>query len=118
MRGQSGESLCYFIDFYAAIALATAFVVVVIGWRIISLFGLRRGLFGGIILPVVLMGLTIAATIQAKPATQGAALTIMGVFALVTAMTLLPKAQVKMAQFKEKAEAMLATPAQPSLDSV
>jgi hypothetical protein len=107
-----------FIDLYAAIALATAFVVLVIAWRVISLFGLRRGLFGGIILPVVLMGLTIAATIQAKPATQGVALTIMGVFALVTAMTLLPKAQVNLARFKEKAEAMLAIPAKPSLGGV
>jgi hypothetical protein len=103
-----------FIDLYAAIALATAFVVVVIAWRVISLFGLRRGLFGGIILPVVLMGLTISATIQAKPATQGVALTIMGVFALVTAMTLLPKAQVNLALSKAKLAAIIQPPVQPS----
>jgi len=106
-----------FIDLYAAIALATAFVVVVIAWRVISLFGLRRGLFGGIILPVVLMGLTISATIQAKPATQGVALTVMGVFALVTAMTLLPKAQVNLARFREKSESVRGIPAQSSLGS-
>jgi hypothetical protein len=90
-----------FIDLYAAIALATAFVVVVIAWRVISLFGLRRGFFGGIILPVVLMGLTISATIQAKPATQGVALTIMGAFALVSAMTLLPRVQANLARNAE-----------------
>jgi hypothetical protein len=87
-----------FIDLYVAIALATALMVLVIAWRVVSLFGLRRGLFGGIVLPVVLMGLTISATIQAKPATQGVALTIMGVFALVSAMTLLPKAQANLAR--------------------
>lgn len=103
-----------FIDLYAAIALATAFVVVVIAWRVISLFGLRRGLFGGIILPVVLMGLTISATIQAKPATQGVALTIMGVFALVTAMTLLPRAQINLALSKARLAAIVQSPVQPS----
>ena len=76
-------------------------MVVVIGWRVISLFGLWRGLFGGIIVPVVLMGLTISATIHAKPATQGVALTVMGVFALVSAMTLLPRAQANLARKAE-----------------
>ena len=90
-----------FIDLYAAIALATVFVVVVIGSRIISLFGLWRGLFGGGIVPVVLMGLTISATIHAKPATQGVALTVMGVFALVSAMMLLPRAQANLARKAE-----------------
>ncbi len=90
-----------FIDLYAAIALATVFVIVVIGWRVISLFGPWRGLFGGIIVPVVLMGLTISATIHAKPATQGVALTVMGVFALVSAMTLLPKAQANLTRKAE-----------------
>jgi hypothetical protein len=77
-------------------------VLVVIGWRLISLFGLWRGVLGGMIVPVVLMGLTILATIQAKPASQGVALTIMGVFALVTAMILLPKAQANLARPKAK----------------
>jgi H+/Cl- antiporter ClcA len=68
----------------------------VIAWRIISLFGLWRGVLGGVVVPLVLMGLTIAATIHAKPATQGVALTIMGIFALVAAMTLLPRAQANL----------------------
>ncbi len=76
-------------------------MVTVVGWRVISLFGLWRGLFGGIIVPVVLMGLAISATIHAKPATQGVALTVMGVFALVSAMTLLPKAQANLARKAE-----------------
>ena len=91
-----------FIDLYAAIALATVLVLVVIAWRIISLFGLWQGVLGGIIVPLVLMGLTIVATIQAKPATQGVAMTIMGVFALVTAMTLLPRAQANLLRPKTK----------------
>ena len=91
-----------FIELNAAIALATAMVLVVIGWRLISLFGLWRGVLGGMIVPVVLMGLTILATIQAKPASQGVALTVMGVFALVTAMILLPKAQANLARPKAK----------------
>jgi hypothetical protein len=81
---------------------------------VISLFGLWRGLFGGVVLPVVVMGLTISATIHAKPATQGVALTIMGVFALVTAMTLLPKAQIKMALSKAKLATLIQPPVQPS----
>jgi len=91
-----------FIDLYAAIALATVLVLVVIAWRIISLFGMWQGVLGGIIVPLVLMGLTIVATIQAKPATQGVAMTIMGIFALVTAMTLLPRAQANLLRPKTK----------------
>ena len=89
-----------FIELDAAIVLAAAVVIVVIAGRIISLFGLWRGLLGGIVVPVVLMGLTIAATIHAKPATQGVALTIMGIFALVTAMMLLPRAQANLVRPK------------------
>jgi hypothetical protein len=91
-----------FIELNAAIALAAGLVLVVIAWRIISLFGLWQGVFGGVIVPLVLMGSTIAATIHAKPATQGVALTVMGIFALVTAMTLLPRAQANLARPKTK----------------
>ena len=42
------------------------------------------------------MALTIAATIHAKPAMQGVLLTIMGIFGLVAAMVLLPKAQANL----------------------
>ncbi len=85
-----------FTELTAAIVLATGLVLVVIGWRIISLFGPWRGVFGGIILPVMLIGLTIAATIQDKPAMRGVLLTVMGIFSLVTAMTLLPKVQANL----------------------
>lgn len=87
-----------FIDLTAAIVLATGVVVMIIGWRVMSLFGLWRGMFGGIVMPVMLMGLTIAATIQSKPAMRGVLLTVMGIFGLVTAMTLLPKAQANLIQ--------------------
>ncbi len=90
-----------FIDLTAAVVLANVVVLTVVGWRIISLFGLWRGLFGGIVLPVILMGLTLAATIQAKPAMQGALLTVMGIFGLVTAMILLPRAQANLLRPKQ-----------------
>ena len=90
-----------FIDLTAAVALAAAVVLTVIGWRIISLFGFWHGLFGGIVLPAVLMGLTLAATIQAKPAMQGVVLTVMGIFGLVTAMILLPRAQANLLRSKQ-----------------
>ena len=82
-----------FISLGVAIVLAAAGVIVVIAWRIMSLFGVRHGLFGGVIAPGIIMALTIAATIHAKPAMQGVLLTIMGIFGLVAAMVLLPKAQ-------------------------
>jgi hypothetical protein len=85
-----------FIELAAAVVLSTAAVLLVIAWRIVSLFGLRRGLFGGVVLPVVLMALTIGATLQSKPAMRGVLLTVMGIFALVTAMTLLPRAQANL----------------------
>jgi hypothetical protein len=91
-----------FIELAAAIALAAALVLVVVGWRIISLFGWRRGLFGGVLLPLVLMGLTIAATIHTTHAMQGALLTVMAIFALVTAMTVLPKAQANLMRMNLK----------------
>ncbi len=90
-----------FIDLTAAVALAAAVVLTVVGWRIISLFGFWHGLFGGIVLPAVLMGLTLAATIQAKPAMQGVVLTVMGIFGLVTAMILLPRAQANLLRPKQ-----------------
>ena len=46
-----------------------------------------------ILLPVMVMGLAVAATIYAKPAVQGVLLTILGILTLVVAMVLLPKAQ-------------------------
>ena len=60
-------------------------------------------------MPVVLMGLAISATIHAKPATQGVALTVMGVFALVSAMTLLPRAQANLAR-KAEGRSTVASP--------
>ena len=90
-----------FTDLTAAVAFANVVVLTVIGWRVISLFGFWRGLFGGIVLPAVLMGLTLAATIQAKPAMQGVLLTVMGIFGLVTAMILLPRAQANLLRSKQ-----------------
>jgi hypothetical protein len=48
------------------------------------------------------MGLTIAATIHTTHAMQGALLTVMAIFALVTAMTVLPKAQANLMRMNLK----------------
>jgi hypothetical protein len=82
-----------FLNITVAIGLAVLMVIGIVAWRILSLFGLRRGIFGGLILPVVILGLTLIATILAKPAVQGVVLTILGIFTLLVAMILLPKAQ-------------------------
>ena len=82
-----------FVSLHAAIGGAAAAVIVIIAARALSLFGLRVGLFGGLLLPAAVMGLTVAATIYAKPAMQGVLLTIEAILTLVVAMVLLPKAQ-------------------------
>ncbi len=82
-----------FVNLSVAIGLAVLMATGIVAWRFITLFGLRRGLFGGLILPIIIMSLTLIATIIAKSAVQGVVLTVLGIFTLVVAMILLPKAQ-------------------------
>jgi len=84
-----------FVTLPVAVAIASVIVIAVVGWRIISLCGLRNGIFGGLVLPVVILLLTVAAAIASKRAVQGVLLTAMAIFAFVIAMALLPIAQVK-----------------------
>jgi hypothetical protein len=92
-----------FISLGLAIALTAVGVIAVIGWRIISLFGLRQGVFGGVIVPAVVMALTISGTIYAKPAMQGMLMTILIIFGFVVAMVMLPRAQANLVDRKDPA---------------
>ncbi|HUT60865.1 MAG TPA: hypothetical protein VNA25_23710 [Phycisphaerae bacterium] len=82
-----------FLPLLWAVGAAAALGIVIIGVRSVTLFGPRAGGFGGVLLPVMVMGLAVAATIYAKPAVQGVLLTILGILTLVVAMVLLPRAQ-------------------------
>jgi hypothetical protein len=92
--------MMYFLQDFAslavAIGVAVAIVGVIIACRIISLCGLRYGVFGGLLLPVMMFGLTLATAISSNLAMQGVLLTGMAIFAFVVAMVLLPKAQEKL----------------------
>lgn len=85
-----------FVSLSVAIALAAVGVLAVTSWRVISLFGLKQGLFGGVVLPAVVMALTIASAVQAKRAMQGVLLTALAIFGLIVAMVVLPKAQANL----------------------
>ena len=85
-----------FASLTAAIGVAVAIVMVIIACRIISLCGLGYGVFGGLLLPGVMFGLTLATAIASNRAMQGVLLTGMAIFAFVVAMVLLPKAQEKL----------------------
>jgi hypothetical protein len=92
--------MMYFLQDFAslavAIGVAVAIVTVIIACRIISLCGLGYGIFGGLVLPAVMFGLTLATAIATNRAMQGVLLTGMAIFAFVVAMVLLPKAQEKL----------------------
>jgi len=89
--------LMYFLQEYvslpAAVTAAAIAVTAIIAVRAYSLFGVQIGLFGGVFLPAAIMGLTLGATIDPKPAMQGVLLTVMTILTLVVAMILLPRAQ-------------------------
>ena len=87
-----------FITLGGAIAVAAGVVILIIGWRIVSLFGLRTGLWAGVLMPGAIMALTVAAGIYTRPAMQGVLLTVLAIFGLVVAMLLLPRAQAKVAK--------------------
>lgn len=91
-----------FISLTPAIALASVAVIAVIAWRVISLFGLKHGLFGGVIVPAIIIALTVAATVDARPATQGVLVTVLAVFGLVVSMVLVPRAQANLKAPKEE----------------
>lgn len=109
----SGYPLMYFlqdsVSLPTAMGLAALMVIGVVAWRTITLFGLRQGVFGGVLLPGVLMGMTLAATVTTRSAMQGVLLTIMAIFSFVVAMIMLPRAQANL----PTATAQTAPPAPP-----
>jgi hypothetical protein len=92
--------MMYFLQDFTGLAVAmgvaVAIVMVIIACRIISLCGFGYGVFGGLVLPAVMFGLTLATAIASNRAMQGVLLTGMAIFAFVVAMVLLPKAQEKL----------------------
>ena len=96
----AGYPLMYFlqdsVSLSTAIGVAALMAIGIVAWRIITLFGLRQGLFGGVLLPAALMALTLAATTATKSAIQGVLLTVMAIFTFVVAMIMLPRAQANL----------------------
>jgi hypothetical protein len=90
-----------FVSLGTAIGIAVVIIVGVVGWRIVSLCGLKHGIFGGVILPIVILLFTLATAIVSNSSMQGVLLTAMTIFTLVVAMILLPIAQAK---FKARRE--------------
>jgi hypothetical protein len=83
------------VNLTTAIGLAAIITIGIVAWRIISLCGIRYGIFGGIILPVVILVFTLTTAIISNSSIQGVLLTAMIVFTFVVAMILLPIAQAK-----------------------
>jgi prepilin-type N-terminal cleavage/methylation domain-containing protein len=91
--------LMYFAQEYmplgAAVAASAGVAVLIIGTRAVTLLGWRLGL-GGIVLPaVVILGLTMAATIV--PRVQGIVLSVGALALFVVMMTLIPKLRLSLA---------------------
>jgi len=111
----SGYPLMYFlqdsVSLTTAMVVAALMVIGVVAWRTITLFGLRQGIFGGVLLPGVLMAMTLAATVSTRSAIQGVLLTIMAIFSFVVAMIVLPRAQANLT-----AQAAQAAPPAPPPD--
>lgn len=105
-----------FLTLYLAIGLAVLMTAGIVGWRFISLFGLRRGFFGGVLLPLIIVGLTLSAAIIAKSAVQGVVLTILGIFTFVVAMILLPKAQANVKEQLQQLNTPSGTMPEPTSD--
>lgn len=89
-----------FVTLPAAIGIASAVALIIVGWRIISVCGLHHGIFGGLILPAAMLLLTLATALAPKQAEQGVLLTVMAIFAFVVTMVLLPKVQAKLIEQK------------------
>ncbi len=78
-----------FIPLTSAIATAGGVVLLVIGWRAITIMGLRLGVTGVMLPAAITMTVTLAAAL--RPATQGILLTGAVLTLFVLAMTLAPK---------------------------
>ena len=80
-----------FVPLPAAIALAGALVLVVIGGRAVTLFGPRMGLVGIVLPAAAILAVTVLSAV--RPELQGVLLTVETILTFVTAMVLLPRSQ-------------------------
>ena len=100
-----------FVSLTAAIGIASGLALCIVGWRILSVYGILTGILGGVILPAIILALTISVALVSKQAEQGVLLTVMAIFAFVVAMMLLPKVQAGFATPKiEKTQTVSAPP--------
>jgi hypothetical protein len=79
-----GYPLMYFLqDFvplWTAIVISALIIVAVVLWRMTSLCGFRHGIFGGLVLPIAVLLLTVSAAVVSKRAMQGGAFNSDGYF--------------------------------------
>jgi hypothetical protein len=78
-----------FIPLYAAIFASSAFVLLVIAVRSVTIMGLWLGLFGTVVPAALILAVTLLATIQTR--LQGLLITASGVALFIVAMLLLPR---------------------------
>jgi hypothetical protein len=84
-----------FIPLYAAIFSASAFVLLVIAIRAITMIGFRIGFFGVVIPAAGVLGVTLLAAIHAR--LQGILITATGIGVFIVAMVLMPKLTIQRA---------------------
>ncbi len=80
-----------FLSLTTSIFAAGALVLIIIAARAITLFGLKLGIGGVVLLAGSIMAITLASAVY--PVAQGVLLTIEAIGALVVAMMMLPRAQ-------------------------
>jgi hypothetical protein len=78
-----------FIPLYAAIFSSSAFVLLIIAIRAITIIGFRMGLFGIVVPAAAILGVTLLAAIH--PRLQGILITSTGIAAFIIAMALMPR---------------------------
>ncbi len=84
-----------FIPLYAAIFSSSAFVLLVIAIRAITIIGFRMGLFGIVVPAAAILGITLLAAIHAR--LQGILITATGIAVFIVAMVLMPRLTIQRA---------------------
>jgi len=78
-----------FIPLYAAIFSASAFVLLIIAIRAITIIGCRMGFFGTVLPAAAILGVTLLAAIHTR--LQGILITATGIAVFIVAMVLMPR---------------------------
>ena len=80
-----------FVGILCAILLPVAITLLIIGWRALTILGLKLGALGVLLPAAFTLAVTLCAAVQ--PALQGMLLTAGGIVFFITAMILLPRCQ-------------------------